>query len=65
MGICPVVIGTNVPNIHGFLSNTENPRANHIFHLLGIANFILFLNPDDQDARNCVEILRKYVRREE
>jgi RNA-directed DNA polymerase len=47
------------------LDKTENTRANHIYHLLGIANFILFLNPEDQEARSCVAILRKYIPREE
>lgn len=43
------------------LDKTENTRANHIFHLLGIANFILFLNPEDQEARGYIETLRKYL----
>lgn len=47
------------------LDKTENTRANHIFHLLGIANFILFLNPEDQEARNYIEMLRKYLPRRE
>jgi RNA-directed DNA polymerase len=47
------------------LDKTENTKANHIYHLLGMANFILFLNPDDQEVRGYVEILRKYVPREE
>ena len=34
------------------LEKTENLKANHIFHLLGIANFILFLNPNDKEAQN-------------
>lgn len=47
------------------LDKTENTRANHIYHLLGIANFILFLNPEDQEARGYIEALRKYLPRRE
>jgi RNA-directed DNA polymerase len=47
------------------LKKTENRKANHIYHLLGIANFILFLNPDDQEAQSYIEILRKYLPRRE
>lgn len=47
------------------LDKTENTKANHIYHLLGIANFILFLNPEDQEARSYIEILRKYLPRRE
>lgn len=43
------------------LKKTENARANHIYYLLGVANFILFLNPSDHEARNYIEILRKYL----
>ena len=47
------------------LDKTYNTRANHIYHLLGLANFILFLNPDDQEVQNYIEILRKYIPRNE
>ena len=43
------------------LEKTENLKANHIYHLLGIANFILFLNPDDQEVINHIATLRKYL----
>lgn len=43
------------------LDKTENLKANHIYHWLGIANFILFLNPKDEDALRCREILRRYL----
>jgi RNA-directed DNA polymerase len=42
------------------LDKTENLRANHVYHWLGIANFILFLNPKDEDALRCRELLRKH-----
>ena len=47
------------------LEKTENERANHIYYLLGIANFILFLNPEDQEALNYREILRAYVAKDD
>jgi RNA-directed DNA polymerase len=47
------------------LDKTENTRANHIYHLLGIANFILFLNPEDQEVQSYIEILRKYLPKRE
>lgn len=43
------------------LEKTKNTRANHIYHLLGIANFILFLNPEDKEVQNYRETLRKYI----
>jgi RNA-directed DNA polymerase len=43
------------------LEKTENFRANHIYHLLGISNFILFLNPEDKDVQKYREILRQYI----
>jgi RNA-directed DNA polymerase len=47
------------------LNRTEYSKANHIHYLLGIANFILFLNPKDQPVLNYREILRTYLPREE
>ena len=47
------------------LERTENTRANHIYHLLGIANFILFLNPDDEEVKRYKDILRNYILRED
>jgi RNA-directed DNA polymerase len=43
------------------LDKTQNFKANHIYHWLGIANFILFLNPGDKEALKYREMLRKYV----
>jgi RNA-directed DNA polymerase len=43
------------------LDKTQNLKANHIYHWLGIANFILFLNPEDQETVKDKEILRKYI----
>jgi RNA-directed DNA polymerase len=47
------------------LDKTDNTKANHIYHLLGIANFILFLNPNDQEVKNYIKILGKYIPRSE
>ncbi|MGO9116875.1 MAG: reverse transcriptase family protein [Desulfomonilaceae bacterium] len=43
----------------GFL---KKERANYEKHVLGIANFILFVNPRDRDARKAVELLFPMVR---
>jgi len=43
------------------LEHTENLHANHIRHLLGIANFILYVNPEDKYAKQYIEILLKYL----
>jgi RNA-directed DNA polymerase len=37
-------------------------RANYEKHVLGIANFVLFINPKDRDARRAVELLCPVVR---
>lgn len=43
------------------LEKTENTKANHIHHLLGIANFILFLNPEDKETKHYITVLRNYI----
>jgi RNA-directed DNA polymerase len=43
------------------LEKTENKRANHILHLLGIANFILFINPEDEEVSRFRTFLREYI----
>ena len=43
------------------LEKTENMRANHIHHLLGIANFILFLNPEDKETKHYRAVLQNYI----
>ena len=35
----------------------RNTRANYLNHLKGIANFILFVNPQDHDAKHALEVL--------
>lgn len=47
------------------LSHTDNMRANHVHHLLGIANFILFLNPKDQEVLSYVDFLRSRLHHNE
>lgn len=49
---------------YGLASHLEkigNSKANHIYHLLGTANFILFLNPHDEEVKRYREILRQYI----
>ena len=43
------------------LAKTENNKANHIRHLLGVANFILFVDPNDEEARRYFELLLEYL----
>lgn len=43
------------------LAKTENNKANHIRHLLGIANFILFIDPNDLETRRYSELLLEYL----
>jgi RNA-directed DNA polymerase len=47
-------------NKYGFdshLRQTENSKANHIRHLLGVANFILSVNPKDLEVQGYYEQL--------
>lgn len=43
------------------LEHTSETRANHVRHLMGIANFILFVNKHDEDAKYALTVLRPYV----
>lgn len=39
---------------------TSKFRANYVNHLRGIANFVLFINPEDKDAKHALKILSTY-----
>lgn len=43
------------------LEKTENQRVNSIRHLLGLANFILFVNPDDQETQEYKNYLKQFI----
>ncbi|MCH5138168.1 retron St85 family RNA-directed DNA polymerase [Clostridiaceae bacterium UIB06] len=43
--------------LNSHLSKTKNTKANYLKHLLGIANFILFINPRDEDTKKYIEKL--------
>jgi RNA-directed DNA polymerase len=43
------------------LDRTKNLKANHILHLMGIANFIIFINQSDNEAIQYITILKKYL----
>jgi RNA-directed DNA polymerase len=43
------------------LDKTKNYRANYIKHLLGIANYITFINPKDTEAGEYINILHGYL----
>jgi RNA-directed DNA polymerase len=38
---------------------TSMSGANYVNHLRGMANFVLFVNPNDRDAKYASEILSK------
>jgi RNA-directed DNA polymerase len=41
------------------LNHTQNYRANYIEHVMGIANFILFVNPKDREAEQALGVLKE------
>lgn len=46
---------------YGLYSHMERrsiDKANHLRHLIGIANHILFLNPNDRDAKHAIKVLQ-------
>lgn len=44
------------------LEKTRNYRANYVRHLLGISNFICFLNPDDKEADYYKDYLKRIAK---
>ena len=40
---------------------TQDLRSNYVKHMLGVANFFLFVNPKDQEAKRAVEVLHRLV----
>lgn len=43
--------------IENHLARINEKRANYLNHLMGIANFILFINPSDKEARESMQFL--------
>jgi RNA-directed DNA polymerase len=43
------------------IRHTQNFRSNYLKHLLGTANFFLFVNPKDKDAKRAVELLHRLL----
>jgi RNA-directed DNA polymerase len=43
--------------LEGHLGRTGETRANYAKHILGVAGFVLFLNPNDRDARRAINLL--------
>jgi RNA-directed DNA polymerase len=43
--------------LENHISKLDERRANYVSHLLGKATFVLFLNPEDQDARRAIKVL--------
>ncbi len=48
--------------LNSHLDHTRNHRANYVRHLLGVANFIQFVNPDDASATAAMTRLRALLR---
>lgn len=42
------------------MTTTNKKRANYVNHLRGIANFILFVNPNDKNAKHAIEFLSSF-----
>ncbi|MGG7145705.1 retron St85 family RNA-directed DNA polymerase [Clostridium butyricum] len=47
--------------LNSHLEKVGNTKNNYLYHLLGIVNFILFVNPKDTDVIKYKEILKKYI----
>jgi len=43
------------------IERTQNTRSHYIRHLLGMANFIHFVNPKDEFVLKHIEVLRKFI----
>jgi RNA-directed DNA polymerase len=50
--------------IDSHIQHTQNLKANYIRHLLGVANFFLFVNPKDQGAKKSIEILHRLLQKQ-
>jgi len=51
----------NKYGLKSHLEMTNNSRSHYIYHLLGIAYFIIFINPQDSEANLAVEKLKMYL----
>ncbi|MDR3598569.1 retron St85 family RNA-directed DNA polymerase [Clostridium sp.] len=51
--------------LNSHLAKIQNTKANYIKHLLGIANFILFINPKDKDTKEYIEKLHLLLEHKE
>ncbi|WP_315112539.1 retron St85 family RNA-directed DNA polymerase [Clostridium intestinale] len=47
--------------LNSHLERTKNKKKNYLEHLLGITNFILFINPKDNEVKKYNELLKEYV----
>jgi RNA-directed DNA polymerase len=43
------------------IRHTQNFRSHYLKHLLGIANFFLFVNPKDKDAKRAIKLLYRLL----
>ena len=42
------------------VARMNETRSNYALHLLGLANFVLFVNPNDRDALRLRETIREF-----
>jgi RNA-directed DNA polymerase len=47
--------------LNGHLIKVAEKRSNYIMHLLGLANFVLHINPTDRDAIEAKTLLSEYT----
>jgi RNA-directed DNA polymerase len=43
------------------IRRTQSLKSNYVKHLLGVANFFLFINPNDREAKRAVEVLHRLL----
>ena len=51
----------NKYGITDHLHKTKNLRANYIPHLIGVANHIYNINPNDSDAKDYIQKLKLFI----
>ena len=51
----------NKYGLESHLAQRKIKKAHYLEHLRGIANFILFLNAEDKDAKNAISLIDKHI----
>lgn len=47
--------------LESHLRRTGNTRANYIRHVLGVVAFVIFVNPEDRDAKRALKVLVPFL----